>query len=99
MKLVRALAFGLVLAASLFGQSAASSKSAPKAAAADQKSATIDINHASVAELKSLPGIGDAYANAIVKHRPYANKTQLRSRNVLPLSTYNKIKDQVIAKQ
>ncbi|MES1260957.1 MAG: helix-hairpin-helix domain-containing protein [Acidobacteriota bacterium] len=59
----------------------------------------LDLNRASVAELKTLPGIGDAYAAAIVKNRPYANKTQLKSKNVIPLATYDKIKDKVIAKQ
>jgi DNA uptake protein ComE-like DNA-binding protein len=60
---------------------------------------SVDINHASKDDLKTLPGIGDAYANAIIKNRPYKNKTQLRSRNVIPDATYNKIKDKIIAKQ
>ena len=59
----------------------------------------VDINHASKDDLKTLPGIGDAFANAIIKNRPYKNKTQLRSRNVIPDATYNKIKDKIIAKQ
>ena len=59
----------------------------------------VDINHASVAELKTLPGIGDAYSAAIVKHRPYKNKTQLRSHHAIPASAYEKIKDKIIAKQ
>jgi competence protein ComEA len=59
----------------------------------------VDINSASAADLKALPGIGDAYSAAIMKNRPYANKTQLRSRNVIPQGTYDKIKDKVIAKQ
>lgn len=72
-------------------------KTASSAAAAPAGS--IDINHASKADLQTLPGIGDAYANAIIKNRPYKNKTQLRSRNVIPDATYNKIKDKIIAKQ
>jgi len=59
----------------------------------------VDINHASKDDLQKLPGIGDAFANAIIKNRPYKNKTQLRSRNVIPDATYNKIKDKIIAKQ
>lgn len=61
--------------------------------------ALIDINHASAAELRTLPGIGEAYSLAIIKHRPYKNKTQLRSGGVIPLATYNKIRDKIIAKQ
>ena len=77
-----------------------------KPAAASQSSSTsksssnlIDINSASAAELKSLPGIGDAYSAAIIKNRPYANKRQLLSRKVVPQATYDKISDQIIAKQ
>jgi competence protein ComEA len=58
----------------------------------------IDVNHATAAELRTLPGIGDAYSLAIIKHRPYKNKTQLRSQGVIPLAAYVKIKDRIIAK-
>jgi competence protein ComEA len=59
----------------------------------------VDINHASVAELKALPGIQDAYAAAIVKNRPYKNKAQLLSKQVIPEAAYAKIRNRVIAKQ
>jgi len=81
--------------------SAPAKSAAPKTAgaAAAAPAGSVDINHASKDDLKTLPGIGDAYANAIIKNRPYKNKTQLRSRNVIPDATYNKIKDKIIAKQ
>jgi competence protein ComEA len=75
-----------------------SAKSAKKAAA-PEASSLLDINRASETELKTLPGIGDAYAAAIVKNRPYQNKTQLLSKKVVPSATYAKIRDKVIAKQ
>jgi competence protein ComEA len=59
----------------------------------------IDINKATAAKLKTLPGIADAYATAIIANRPYRNKTQLRSKSVIPLAAYNRIKDKIIARQ
>jgi len=63
------------------------------------KQQLVDINSASDAELKAIPGIGDAYIAKIVVNRPYANKTQLVSKKVLPEVVYEKIKDRIIAKQ
>ena len=59
----------------------------------------IDINRASAIELKTLPGIQDAYAEAIVKNRPYKNKAQLLSKQIIPEAAYGKIKNRIIAKQ
>jgi DNA uptake protein ComE-like DNA-binding protein len=59
----------------------------------------VDINRASAAELKALPGIQDAYAVAIVKNRPYKNKKQLLSKQVIPEVAYGKIKNRIIARQ
>ena len=70
-----------------------------QAPSATTASKLIDINSASGDELKSLPGIGDAYSAAIIKNRPYANKSQLVSRKVIPQATYEKISSRIIAKQ
>jgi DNA uptake protein ComE-like DNA-binding protein len=69
----------------------------PKAAA--KAAALVDLNTAPVAALEALPGIGKAYAAKIVAGRPYANKAQLVSKNVLPQAVYDKVKDLVVAKQ
>ena len=66
---------------------------------APKTSTLVDINHASVAELKALPGIQDAYAAAIVKNRPYKNKAQLLSKQVIPEMAYVKIRNKIIARQ
>jgi len=59
----------------------------------------IDINSASLDQLKSLPGIGDAYAQKIVDGRPYTRKDQLVQKKIIPQSVYNKIAPMIIAKQ
>jgi DNA uptake protein ComE-like DNA-binding protein len=79
----------------------AQSQSTPPASADAQKvvARQIDINHASSSELKSVPGIGDAYANKIMAGRPYKNKSQLKSRGILPGNVYEKAKDYLVARQ
>jgi competence protein ComEA len=98
--LLIALAFALTSVSPVLAQQP---KTAPPAksdkSGAAMKTEPLDINSASVDELKTIPGIGDAYAKKIVDGRPYKRKDELVQKKVVPQGTYDKIKDQIVAKQ
>ena len=79
-------------------KSKAGSKAAASAKANETKASLLDINIASKAALTALPGIGEVYSQKIIDGRPYTRKDQLVSKNIVPQATYDKIKDQIIAK-
>jgi competence protein ComEA len=90
----------LLLASLAMAQTGSSTKSSSKTpAASTQASSLVDINSATKDQLSALPGIGDKYSDKIIAGRPYANKSQLVSKKVLPQGVYNKISSMIIAKQ
>lgn len=91
-------ALGLALALGVGVNHSAFAQHTAKSASASQGN-LIDINTASVSQLEMLPGIGDAYAKKIVAGRPYAKKSDLVRKKVLPESVYKKISNDIIAKK
>ncbi|MBT9589186.1 helix-hairpin-helix domain-containing protein [bacterium] len=91
--ILKALALGI----GLFLQMAPGAYAKPTPAPV--QAALIDINSANEKTLMTIPGIGTAYSKKIVAGRPYKSKDQLVSRKILPQGVYEKVKDQIIARQ
>ncbi|HEV2273819.1 MAG TPA: helix-hairpin-helix domain-containing protein [Acidobacteriaceae bacterium] len=52
---------------------------------------SVDLNTASASELASLPGISEAKARQIIRHRPYASTHQLVDRGLVSESRFAEI--------
>jgi DNA uptake protein ComE-like DNA-binding protein len=68
-------------------------------AASRTQNVLLDINTATRAQLRRLPGITDAYATRIITHRPYKVKHELETRKILPAAVYARIRDRVTARE
>ena len=58
----------------------------------------LDLNKASREQLLSLPGMDSDRVGRIIAGRPYSNAYQLVSRRILSQQEYDRVKDQVTAK-
>lgn len=57
----------------------------------------LDINTATLDQLKALPGFGMAYARRVIAARPYLSKNQLLTRGVIPAEAYDRVSPFIIA--
>jgi DNA uptake protein ComE-like DNA-binding protein len=94
----------VILAAALQGVVAcpawaASQSRATAAAGAPSRGDLLDINTATAEQLRSLPGMGEAYVRRIIAGRPYTAKNQLIARGILPQGAYDQISTLIIAKR
>jgi len=100
--LTATLMAGLFLAASWPDSSMGMAQTTPAPATKPTQTISVpkdllDLNTATPAQLKTLPGMGDEYVQRIIAGRPYTAKSQLVQRGILPQDAYAKIKDQIVA--
>jgi DNA uptake protein ComE-like DNA-binding protein len=92
--------FSTLFLAAPIPDSAVAQATAPQQTIAEKIAASkdlLDINTATPAQLKALPGMGDAYVQRVIAGRPYTAKNQLTTRGILPQAAYEAIKAQIIA--
>ncbi len=61
-----------------------------------QHMGTLDLNTASLDELKMVPGVNEATAKKIVENRPYARTDELITKKVLSKPAYDSIKEHIV---
>ncbi len=59
----------------------------------------LDINTALSSRLKSLTGIGEHYAQRIIAGRPYRNREELLTRQILPNYIYGRIMERLCVRE
>lgn len=84
---VIALTFGTVVFAA---EPVAEKQTEPARQAA--RTRLLDINTATEAQLMAVLGVKDADAKKIIDARPYYKKNELKTRNIIPADSYEKIK-------
>lgn len=66
-------------------------------AAVPNSAEAIDINRATIAELRTIPGLTESWVVRIVRFRPYRSKLDLVDQGVVTSEVYQRIRDRVVA--
>ena len=69
-----------------------------KAGSMSKLAAPLDLNSASLDDLKKLPGIGDVDASKIVGGRPFGSTSDLVDKNIISSAVFDKIKSFITVK-
>ena len=91
------LALTLAVVPATWALSSASATPQNRTMSTHSRTRHVDINTASASQLKTLHGVGEMYAQRIIRSRPYNSKYELVTKGVLPQHVYDKIKDQIVA--
>jgi competence protein ComEA len=90
--LLTALSVLSLITAGLEAQGTSATDLMKKAGDAKKLAGPLDLNSASLDDLKKLPGIGEADATKIVGGRPFAKTSDLVDKKILSPAVYDKVK-------
>jgi len=91
------VSMGLALSDGLAQQAPA--PAAPKAAPAPPAMKKVDINKASLDDLKKVPGLDESMAKKVVDGRPFKSVDDLLSKKILAKDVFDKVKPLLMASQ
>ena len=89
---------GLIVAASL-APSAGLAQQAPAVPAVPGLAKLVDINKASIDDLKKVPGLDESLAKKVVGGRPFKSVDELLSKKILSKDVFDKVKPLLMASQ
>ena len=93
--MVRSLAAVVVVLASLWAPTASPLEATGVQDKSEQYTGPLDLNSASLGDIKRLPGLKDADAKKIGQGRPYTKTTDLVERKILSPEVFDMVKSLV----
>ena len=94
-KLVAALFVSSLGSSPVWTQAAETKSPAAETKKPASRASRLDLNSASVDELKAIKGLNEAQAKKIIAGRPYKRRSELVSRKILPQETFDQVKHQL----